>query len=155
MGRSSVLTLSVLVVLFAALRARGEIWEDPAYEKLAKAVELFNAKELDAAEKLVGESLALYESNILAHYLLGEIHLEKEQWAAALKDYARTTELYPNFAEGHRKTGVALASMKEYGKGAAAFQKALSLNGDDTEALKGLALCTGELGNTELAIQYY
>ncbi|MFH0964006.1 MAG: tetratricopeptide repeat protein [Planctomycetota bacterium] len=153
--RRSIAGVFLGVGILAATAAGADIWKDPAFQKLSKAIELFNAKELDGAEKLAGESLSLYPDNILAHFLVGEISLERERWGDAAKHFKRTTELYPKFAQGYTKAGIALAALKDYANAQAAFQQALSLAGEDTEALKGLALCTGELGKLGLAIEYY
>lgn len=147
--------LFLTVVLSAAAAAHADIWDDPAFKDLSKGVELYNAEELDAAESAVRASLARFGDNILAHYLLGEILLEKQQWKDAAEHFGRTIRLYPKFAEGHRKLGFSLTSMEDFRAAETSFQKALSLAPEDTETLKGLAHCSGRLGKRVQAIKYY
>jgi len=147
----------VLSVSFAlaSVAARADIWQDPAFEKLRRAVKSYNAKDLVTAETLCLQSLKEYTDNILAHHLLGEIYLEKGRHAEAAEHFRRTVALYPRFAEGHRKLGMALVFLKDYKNALIAFQQALSFNPKDLDALKGLALASAELGNTGSAVHYY
>jgi len=143
------------IVLSVAATVRADVWDDPAFKDLSKGIELYNAEELDAAESAVRASLGKFGDNILAHYLLGEILLEKQQWKDAAEHFRRTIRLYPTFAEGHRKLGFSLISMDEFRAAETSFQKALSLAPQDVEALKGLAHCCGKLGKRVQAIKHY
>ena len=141
--------------LSVAAVTHADIWDDPAFKDLSKGIELYNAEELDAAESAVRTSLAKFDDNILAHYLLGEILLEKQQWKDAADHFRRTIRLYPKFSEGHRRLGFSLTSMDDFRAAERSFQKALSLAPEDVNALKGLAHCSGKLGKRVQAIKYY
>jgi len=145
----------IFACALAPLPARADIWDDPAFAKLAQAIKRYNAKDLKSAEKLCRESLKKYPGNILAHYLLGEILLEKERYAEAANEFRHTTGAYPNFSEGYGKLGMALSAMKDYANAQAAFERALAIAPDNLEALKGIGFVLGEQGKVKAAVRYY
>jgi len=146
---------AVVVLLVSYCGARADIWDDPAYKTLSTAVTKYNAKDLGAAESLCRQSLKTYPDNILSHYLLGEILLEKGRFMEAVVHFMRTTALYPGFAEGYRKLGFSHASMKNFLKAREAYQKALAIAPDDADSLKGLGLACDKLGKVDEAVAHY
>jgi len=154
--RSQLVALTIAAgILLTSARVQADIWEDPAFSKLAVAIKHYNTKDLKTAEKLCRESLKLYQRNILAHYLLGEILFEKEQYNAAADEFRHATGLYPRFSEGHSKLGLALAALKDYKNARDAFERALAINADNPEALKGIAMTYDEMGDTKQSLKYY
>jgi tetratricopeptide (TPR) repeat protein len=102
-----------------ALRAKQQFAQgqvDLRSGNLANALEDFNA------------ALRLSPTYALAFHGLGSVHLANKQWAQAAEAFRRATELSPDLWMAHRDLGVALNSLKNKKKeAAAAFARAAEL----------------------------
>ena len=63
------------------------------------------------------------------------------QLSSPFQDCETALKLEPGFIKAHVRKGNALMGMKKYSEAQSAFYKALELDGNNSEALEGLAKC--------------
>lgn len=72
------------------------------------AGECFRSTRIHEAEQNLRAALAEHPAHAMAHYDLGALLLKREQRAEAIEHLTRTTQLRPDFADGHYNLAVAL-----------------------------------------------
>jgi tetratricopeptide (TPR) repeat protein len=105
-------------------------------------------------EALWSHALSIDNENALAHYNLGQLHLERRQLAAAEKHFAESVRIDPGIADSHY--GLAQLLMKK-GAGAEAqahLEAALRINGSLVLARHRLAILLIAQGQLENALDH-
>ncbi|MGH9313597.1 MAG: TPR end-of-group domain-containing protein, partial [Vicinamibacterales bacterium] len=108
----------------------------PAYSGLSDTYRLFNLQGLAApaecmpkAEAAARKALALDDTLAEAHAsLAGVLYRYRWEWQAAEREFRRSLELEPNYAEGHRAWGMYLAAMRRPEEALVATRRALELS---------------------------
>ena len=133
-------TLTAVVVLFAlCASARADIWEDTAFAPYSEAVALYNAGELDQALVAARKGLGVWRDNVLLLTLAGEILVEKQQFGEAVVELERAVRIYPAFAEGYYRLGLAYMGLKDFPKADTALRQAINVRPDFRDAAWWLA----------------
>jgi predicted O-linked N-acetylglucosamine transferase (SPINDLY family) len=106
--------------------------DTPAFDR---AVAAYRAGNLVEAEQLCQHVLASRPDFFDAFYLLGEVQAGLGKIDAALANYERALEIWPNAARAHHGRGVLLEKLKRYEEALANYERALSLRPNFSAAL--------------------
>lgn len=105
----------------------------------------------DAVGRLL-EAQRLLPEDPRAYSDLGDVLAAGEQYEAALVQYQKAIDLSPEFARPRYRSGDALRAMGRYDEAITSYEDLLEFRPNSMPALRGLAKCHIELGNTELAL---
>lgn len=85
--------------------------------------------------------------------LRGAVSIERRDFAGALDAFEAAARLDPQLADAHRGAGLAYEGLRQPARAAAAYRRALALQGDDPVALNNLAWVLAEdLGRPDEAL---
>ena len=113
------------------------------------------AGQLEQAESLYRQVLALQPNHFDALHLLGVVHSQKGEFEIAVELLQRAVNLNPNFAQAHCNLGVALKTKGQLDAAVNAFRRAIALMPDNSEALNNLGIALKEKGQVDEAIIAY
>ena len=111
--------------------------------------------DLDAAEGLYREALALAPEHAGALHYLGVVLYQRKRLAEALPLLDRSVELVPEEPEFHNNRGLALAALQRPADAIAAYRRALSIKPDHATAWNNLGLVLHASGDVSGAIDAY
>jgi tetratricopeptide (TPR) repeat protein len=106
-------------------------------------------------ETLFRHTLAVTESNYMAHYNLGNTLLQSGQIDNAIAQYQKALEIRLGFADAHFKLGVALAQKGQVDEAMVHYQKTLEIQPDHADVLYNLGVILAEKGLTDEAIAHF
>ena len=112
------------------------------------------AKDVDLALQSYERALAIEPQNVAALLGMGDALYENGNYSDALHYYEQATAFDPS-ARGYRGQGNALCAQGEYNRSLPLFDKSLSRNPLDVDALLGKGLALAALGNSSLAIKCF
>jgi tetratricopeptide (TPR) repeat protein len=122
-----------LLALAPALDAQS-LWDDPAFQLAREAQEALQKRDYDAAAGLARRAIDEYPDNVLAHYLLAQAALGQERWEDAVTALTTVARLYPRSFAAQRELGVALTRLGRSAAAARAYEAALALRPDGSDA---------------------
>ena len=122
---------------------------------LGQALQLHQAGQLDAAEKLYRQVLAAQPDHADANYLLGVICAQRGQFDQAMPLIGRAIEINPNAAAYHSHMGNVLRGLGQFDRAVQSCRRALALQPDYPEALYNLGNSLLGLGQLEQAAASY
>jgi protein O-GlcNAc transferase len=124
---------------FAAAQAKPVNSKNQSTEqKLKDAADAVTGNDLDRAEKLVREVLAIAPRNATAHTLAGIVADRRNDLTAAEKHFATAARLAPNLPETRNNYGAILLRLNRQTEAAREFTASLSANPSQPSALVNL-----------------
>ena len=109
----------------------------------------------DGAIQFLNGYLEADPFNEIAWHQLGRQYVSKDLLKQALSSYDFAIICDNEFIGAYFEMGKTLKKMKRYNEAILAFETTLSIDDPTAFALLHIGLCHFELGNTELAIQYF
>ena len=100
---------------------------------------------------LLGELIAKYPDDSALYLKRGELHRQREDWAAALADFDRAAALKPDLAAAMVGRGLSLLGAGRSEQAAAALDRAIGLAPENLIARLGRARACARLGRNEAA----
>lgn len=107
----------------------------------------------DRAEPLLSKAVSSDAPRFWAWFALGICHFDQGRYADAAYDFSVCTTLAPDFAWPHLNRGLSLARSGRLPEARVAYDRALSLDGNFTEALVDRALACLELDDYGQALR--
>ena len=98
----------------------------------------YGLKNLSRAEEMFEQALVIAPDHFGALYNLGAVRTEAEKYPAAVKTFARLTELVPHHVNAWTKLGYCYMKMDENAQAKAAFETVLENDPSNKEALNNL-----------------
>lgn len=102
--------------------------------KLALASAHFHSFEADLARKELLEVIARPETASGAHYYLGLLALQENDFAGAIKELEQSVQLSPEFAEAYAELGFAYMQQEELDKARRALERSIELEPEGRRA---------------------
>src|SRR5882672_7028762 len=102
---------------------------------IRNAFESHRAGRLAEAERLYGEILKSEPRHLDALFLLGSLHFQRGDLAAALARFDQALAVKPDMPDAHAGRGAALSSMDRHQEALAAYDRALALRPAHVQAL--------------------
>jgi tetratricopeptide (TPR) repeat protein len=147
-------------ILIAAMPLLAGCVNDPA-ARLTESNKLYvdgamAYQEGDKQRAMAALQIALQQNPdlIMARFLLGNIHKDRGEYAAALVDYKRVAELDPYVYSNHYNVGLMHHLLNQLQEAAAAYIEALRLNTRDAKSSMNLALVYTALGKPEQGLSH-
>jgi len=114
---------------------------------------LLNLERADEAESAFSRAAELEPDNAAAYFQLAKLGKKQNRLEEAIAHLKRTVELKPSWAKAWRLYGEYFLEKGSDDEAMNAFKRALKINGEDAEALSGLAVLYGRAElNQEIAI---
>jgi tetratricopeptide (TPR) repeat protein len=123
--------------------------------KLQQAVAHHKSGQLEQAERMYREILALVPTDVYALYLLGAVKYQKGEHQVAVELLQAATRVNPNYAAPYACLGLALRELKNLEDALASFDRALVLRPDDAEVLNNRGNALLEVARHEEALASY
>ncbi|MEM9067030.1 MAG: tetratricopeptide repeat protein [Myxococcota bacterium] len=105
------------------------------WEAVEEGMELLQEGELDAALAELTRVAENDPRNEYAHFFLGGVYFEREDFARALKCYVRALELAPEYAGAMIGAGQTLRRLGDHARALRMGQQVLRIRKDDPDAL--------------------
>jgi len=115
-----------------------------AEQEKEKGNEFFRKGQFTDALKCYSEAIKRNPSDAKVYSNRAACYTKLAAFDLGLKDCDTCLELEPNFVKGWIRKGKILQGMQQYSKASTAFQKALELDSNASEALEGYRACTME-----------
>ena len=115
-----------------------------------QAFEHLQNKELDQAEKKLSYLVDINPDNPILYYYIGNLFLERKQYAFALMAYQKGTLLEPEFDECYSNAGLAYRQLGHLKKSIEYFEKALKIANHPNY----IAKCTSKEAAVEAKVNY-
>lgn len=109
--------------------------------------------QFDRAEKACNHALKLSEKSYTAHYILGFISSQKQDWRTAINYLKQSNELHSNNPEILRCLGWAMFNSGKRTQGIVILERALNLDPENSLTLCDLGICYLQTKNFEKAIE--
>lgn len=136
---------------------QGILCEEPeclvAYEQIADNYLILN--DVKRATKAADFALSLDSGSYLAHYVLGFIKLQENQWDGAYVHLTKADSTLPNNPEILRCLGWTLFKKGKCTKGIILLERVLTMVPEDPVALCDLGICYFELKYFEKALDLF
>jgi tetratricopeptide (TPR) repeat protein len=110
--------------------------------------------QLEDAAKMAREALAMDQDCVVAHVLLGRVHIEQGQYALAVKELTTAGELKPSTAEIHYLLGVAQEKNGDLEAALTSYRKTLELDSTCTYAILAIGEVLVEMDKVDDAMAY-
>ncbi len=120
--------------------------------RVRQGIALHQQGNMDAAERIYRETLAVRPGHALAQHFLGVILYQRKDVAAALPLLQRSVEAVPAEPEFHNNLGLALAAGEREREAIAAFRAALALKSEHAVAWNNLGLALQSVDDVDGAI---
>ncbi|MCJ1467153.1 Hsp90 cochaperone [Pseudocyphellaria aurata] len=111
----------------------------------AEGNQAFAAKNFDQAIEKFSQAIELEPTNHVLYSNRSGAYASKKDFAKALEDAVKTTELKPDWAKGWGRKGSALHGVGELTKAADAYEQALKLDPTNSQAKSDLAVVTQKI----------
>lgn len=123
----------------------------PALEEIADNYVSLN--DYKRAEKACYRALKLNGNSYTAHYILGYITSQGQDWPRAVEYLKKSNELHANNPEILRCLGWALFNSKKRTQGTVILERALNLDPENSLTLCDLGICYLQTRNFDKAVQ--
>lgn len=143
-------TVCLLVAAFLWVRS-GKI----AFIEFAQAEDAFRAKDYNRAAVLAESSARRKPEFVSPHYLLGTIHLERGDNAAAARELQKTVELRPGFADAYSQLCVARLRLGDSAGASSNCKRAVELEPNDSDKHFNLGLTQRASGENAAALKSF
>jgi len=165
-GEDSNFAMGYLFLSFAQSSAKG------FFEKLNKAVALvdevsegerlwilgveagvngFAMKQREYYQKLV----TAYPKDERAHNLLGNHYFGQQEYALAIKEYTKATQIAPEFSQPYNQLGYAHRFLGNYDEAENAFKKYIELIPNDPNPYDSYAELLMKMGEYDASVEFY
>ncbi|MBN1258354.1 tetratricopeptide repeat protein [Candidatus Peregrinibacteria bacterium] len=105
------------------------------------------------AEKACARALTLDKDSYTAHYILGFITSQKQDWPKAIDFLKKSNDLHPNNPEILRCLGWALFNSGKRTQGIIILERALNLDHENSLTLCDLGICYLQVKNFEKSVE--
>jgi predicted O-linked N-acetylglucosamine transferase (SPINDLY family) len=119
------------------------------------AFALHRSGQLDEAARLYGEVLAADPNNLDALFLLGSVHFQRGEFAAALARFDQALAIKGDFPDALAARGAALSSLERHEEALAAYDKALAIRPTNAQTLNNRGNALLALKRDEEALASY
>lgn len=116
-----------------------------------QAMEFSAQGQLQQAEEMCAQVLAVYPAEPDTHYLLGQIKYQRGEFESAIKHIQKAADAKPNDADILFNLGIALKELGNFREAEENYHRALSLKPGDAEVLNSLGAVLCEQGRLEEA----
>jgi len=131
------------------------LFEDPdcvgALEEIAD--NYVSLDDFGKAEKACTRALILDKDSYTAHYILGFITSQKQDWVTAIGYLKKSNDLHPNNPEILRCLGWASFNANKRTQGIVILERALNLDPDNSLTLCDLGICYLQVKNFEKSVE--
>ncbi|CAK8676814.1 unnamed protein product [Clavelina lepadiformis] len=110
-------------------------------EEKKKGNDFYNAGKYPEALKCYNEAIKRNPDNATLYSNRAACYMKLLEFRLALKDCDECVQKDPNFIKGHIRKGGALEAMKEFSRAVDAYQKALEVDPNNSEATDGCRRC--------------
>ena len=111
----------------------------------------FAMKQREYWQKMV----AAYPQDERAHNLLGNQYFGQQDYALAIEQYIKATEINPDFSQPYNQLGYAQRFLGNYSEAEKAFKKYIQLIPDDPNPYDSYAELLMKMGRYDASIEYY
>lgn len=87
------------------------------------------------------------DSNARFDYLLGNLHFQNNEMAAAAKHFRAAIEKFPDYRNAHKNLGLSLVGLEKFDEAIDAFSRTVELGGGDGHVYGLLGVCHLRRGN--------
>jgi tetratricopeptide (TPR) repeat protein len=126
-----------------------------AKQDLVYGVILMRDERFAEAEKSFRNAIQFNPTIRDAHTYLGDVLADQQKLSEAIMAYHRALELNANDLRARQGLAVAFAGLKRFDEAVAEFKQVLLLDAKNVNALHNLAVTLGQMGQKELAMDYY
>lgn len=123
----------------------------PALEEIAD--NYVSLDQFDHAHKAAKHALKLNGESYTAHYILGFLTSQKQDWAGALSFLKKANELHPNNPEILRCLGWATFNNNKRSQGIIILERALNLDPENSLTLCDLGICYLQAKNFDKSVE--
>jgi tetratricopeptide (TPR) repeat protein len=116
-----------------AQQALTSIEQQTASAELEKAIDAYNSKNYPTALTLINKALSKNNQDAMAHYYKGLIYDAQKKPSLAAQSYREAIHYNVNFTDAYYALGVALDNAKDAQGARSAFEKFLSLSGENED----------------------
>jgi tetratricopeptide (TPR) repeat protein len=106
-------------------------------------------------KEYLGKVVAAYPGDERAHFLLGGYHFGQQEYAEAIEQYKKATELAPNYSPAYNILGYAYRQVGDYGNAEQAFKKYIELIPNDPNPFDSYAELLLKMGRFDESIAQY
>ena len=103
-----------------------------------RGFEAFSENQIDKAEKLCEEALAMEPNFAEAHFLLGKIHQTRKEYHLAEREYKLAIEFYPIYTDAYANLGHIYAFSQNLDSAFHYYQRAVKLHSQDRNVYNNL-----------------
>jgi tetratricopeptide (TPR) repeat protein len=105
--------------------------------------------------ELYSQFVEAYPNDERAHSLLGNHYYGQQEWASAIEEYRRATEIAPDFSPPYNQLGYAHRFLENYDEAEEAFKKYIELIPDDPNPYDSYAELLMKVGRFDESIESY
>jgi tetratricopeptide (TPR) repeat protein len=105
--------------------------------------------------ELYSQLVAAYPSDERAHNLLGNHYFGQQEYASAIKEYEKATEIAPEFSQPYNQLGYSHRFLENYAEAERAFKKYIELIPDDPNPYDSYAELLMKMGEYDKSIKSY
>lgn len=131
------------------------LFQDPdcvaALEELAD--NYVSMDQYESAKKACDRALKLDVNSYTAHYILGFIDSQRQNWAVSVVNLRKANELHPNNPEILRCLGWSLFNNKKKTQGIVILERSLNLDAENSLTLCDLGICYMQVKKFDKSIQ--
>ncbi len=152
--------LAIVACAMFALEAKADDYDDLTFGLTLEALadDWDNCKSADpdlnfsGCTAIIDAGTDSTKNIAMAHYNLGLAYSAKGKSDRAIKEYDKSIELYPKYADAYNNRGNLYGDMGKYDRAIADFNKAIVLAPKDAKAYYNRAVAFGKKGNLDRAI---
>ena len=123
----------------------------PALEEIADNYVSLN--DFNSAKKAANRALNLDKNSYTAHYILGFLNSQNQNWDLAIKHLQTSNSLHPNSPEILRCLGWAIFNSKSRAQGVVILERSLNLDPENSLTLCDLGVCNLQIKEFNKSIE--
>lgn len=123
----------------------------PALEEIADNYVSLN--DFNSAKKAANRALNLDKNSYTAHYILGFLNSQNQNWDLAIKHLQTSNSLHPNNPEILRCLGWAIFNSKSRAQGVVILERSLNLDPENSLTLCDLGVCNLQIKEFNKSIE--